>query len=160
MRQQHGFARRLARAFSLVEVVLALGVMAVSVVAILGVLPAGLRSSHSAQDETRAAQMAQAVLASIASGASVNFMSVTVPGMTGTLNLTNSETKPLYADNNGVFKSTAGGAIYVINIITNNAPTGFDSGYANEVKVQVAWPSTAAVQNQTKREYVRIISKY
>jgi len=41
--------------FSLVEVVLALGVVAFAIVAILGIVPTGLSSSHGAQDETRAA---------------------------------------------------------------------------------------------------------
>ena len=44
------------RGFSLVEVVLALGVVGFALVAILGVFPVGLTTQHSAQDDTRAAQ--------------------------------------------------------------------------------------------------------
>src|SRR5205823_7388168 len=50
-------------AFSLVEVVLALGVLSFAIVAILGLIPIGLQTSHSSQDETRAAQIAQSILA-------------------------------------------------------------------------------------------------
>src|SRR5437763_9606573 len=51
------------QAFSLVEVVLALGVVSFAIVAILGLIPTGLQTSHSSQDETRAAQIAQSILA-------------------------------------------------------------------------------------------------
>ncbi len=53
-------------AFSLVEVVLALGIVSFAIVAILGLIPTGLQTSHSSQDETRAAQIAQSILATFA----------------------------------------------------------------------------------------------
>src|SRR5205814_6531881 len=49
------------RGFSLAEVVIALGVIAIAVVAILALFPAALQTGHSAQDETRAAQIAQTI---------------------------------------------------------------------------------------------------
>ena len=51
--------------FSLVEVVLALGVIAFSLVAILGVFPTGLASNRASINETRAAQLAQTIIATI-----------------------------------------------------------------------------------------------
>jgi len=57
-------AKRLG--FTLVEVVIALGVIAVAVLAILAVFPAALQTGHSAQDETRAAQIAQTIFPSLA----------------------------------------------------------------------------------------------
>ncbi len=51
--------------FSLAEVVIALGVIAVAVLAILAVFPAALQTGHSAQDETRAAQIAQTIFRSL-----------------------------------------------------------------------------------------------
>lgn len=53
------------RAFSLIEVTLALGVIAFALVAILGVFPIGLASDRSNVSETRAAQIANAIIASI-----------------------------------------------------------------------------------------------
>src|SRR5437870_544450 len=64
--------------FSLVEVVLAVGVIAFAIVAILGVVPVGLNTSHSAQDETRAAQIAQDILTSISSQAQTRFPKATI----------------------------------------------------------------------------------
>ena len=59
--------------FTLVEVVLAIGIVAFAIVAIFGVLPVGLSASHSSQDDTRSGQIAQDVLTSLASQAQTNF---------------------------------------------------------------------------------------
>src|SRR5437588_10791841 len=67
------------RAFSLVEVVLALGVISFAIVAILGIFPIGLSTGHSAQDETRAPQIAQMILSSLTAQASTQFNNVLVP---------------------------------------------------------------------------------
>ena len=56
--------------------------------------------------------------------------------------------------------TAATNAIYAITITTDNAPVGFDTGFANKVTVVVAWPANATAANQTKRSYTRIISKY
>lgn len=53
------------RGFSLIEVVLALGVMAFALVAILGVFPAGLAANRSSISDTRAAEIMHAVTATI-----------------------------------------------------------------------------------------------
>ena len=53
------------RGFSLAEVVIALGVITVGFVAVLGVFPAALQTGHSAQDETRAAHIAQSIFGSL-----------------------------------------------------------------------------------------------
>src|SRR5213592_4926425 len=64
--------------FSLSEVVIALGVISFAIVAILGVLPAGLSTSHSAQDETRAPQIARDILNSLASEAQSKYPDATI----------------------------------------------------------------------------------
>jgi len=149
--------------FSLVEVVLALGVVAVAIIAILGIVPVGLTTSHSAQDETRAAQIAQAIISSVASQARTQFSNIQLhldDNSIQTLDLTIVSTATVYADNDGKLSSAAGGTVYTVKITTDSAPTGFDTGYANEMTVSVAWPRSALSVNQTKRNFVRIISKY
>ena len=69
-------APRRQLAFSLVEVVLALGVIAVGVIAILGVFPTALQTGHSAQDETRAPQIAQTIFGSLVAQAPSQFSNV------------------------------------------------------------------------------------
>ena len=148
--------------FSLVEVVLALGVLAFSILAIMGIIPAGLNSSRSSQDETRAAQLAQMVFASLASGAPSNFANVPVTAADGIepFILTLSEVHTLYGGNDGRLTRADTAAVYRITVKTDNAPVGFDPDSANQVTVQVAWPASAVAASQTKREYIRIISRF
>lgn len=151
------------RGFSLVEVVLALGVVAFAIVAILGIVPTGLHTSHGAQDETRAAQIAQSVLSSLTSQAQTQFSNLQLrlnDNSTTSLNLTTSETKRIYADNDGKLAAASDGAVYAVDITTDNAPAGFDPDYANQVVVSVAWPASAPATAQTKRNFIRIMSRY
>ena len=150
-------------AFSLVEVVLALGVIGFAIVAIIGVIPIGLHTSHSSQDETRAAQVAQAIFSSLASQTQTQFNNVQLQrndNSTAVFDLTQSSTATLYVDNDGKLIQTASAAVYSINVTTNSSPAGFDAGYANEVTLAVAWPASAPAANQTKRDFTRILSKY
>jgi len=155
-------------AFSLVEVVLALGVVAFAIVAIFGALPAGLNAGHSSQDETRSAQIAQDVLTSLASQAQMNFpncvikQSATQTALDFSYNIALDGSIPSYtfaADNDGhlaVADATKSYAYQVIVYVANTAPTGFDAGYAALVTVRVAWQPFA----QNYRDFVRIITKY
>jgi hypothetical protein len=157
-------------AFSLAEVVLALGVIAIAITAILGVLPVALSTGHSAQDETRAAEIAQTVFGSLVAQAPSQFNNIQLPlpgntTLSPAIDLTSlsSPTTPtLYAGNDGqLMQSQSGASAYAITIFTNNSPPGFTGvGYANQVTVRVAWPANAAAPNQTIRDFVRIISKY
>jgi uncharacterized protein (TIGR02598 family) len=154
------------KGFSLIEVVLALGVISFAIVAIFGLLPTGLQTSHSSQDETRAAHLAEAILSSMASQAQTQFNSVklqtndasTIPVFN--LSSTGTASTSVYADNDGKLSANSAGAIYAITVATNGSPTNFDAGYANQVTLTVGWPANAAAANQTKRDFVRIISKY
>jgi len=147
----------------LLEVVIALGVIAVGIVGVLAVFPTALQTGHSAQDETRAAHIAQSVFGSLVAGATSQFNAVPLPP-TPPINLTasSSPTSPtLYADNDGNLIPNSTNSAYAIFIYTNNAVPGFtDPASANLVTVRVAWPANAPAANQTFRDYVRIISKY
>ena len=158
--------------FSLIEVVIALGVIAVGVIAILGLFPIALQIGHSAQDETRAPEIAQTIYGSLAGQAPSQFSNVRFllsdgvtlfPSPTSpSINLTQPPSSyTLYADNAGQLINSATNASYLITIYTNNSVPGFtDPASANAVTVRVAWPANAPAANQTYRDYVRIISKY
>jgi uncharacterized protein (TIGR02598 family) len=154
------------RGFSLAEVVIALGVITVGIIAVLGVFPTALQTGHSAQDETRAAHVAQSVFGSLVAGAQSRFTAVPLPPTSVTIDLTASHPSPtppaLYADNYGTLTSSVTDAAYAIFIYTNNAPPGFTTvpPTANQVTVRVAWPANAPAANQTFRDYVRIVSQY
>ena len=159
--------------FSLAEVVLALAVITVGIVAVLGVFPAALQIGHSAQDETRAAHIAQSVFGSLVASSPSHFTNAQLPLYPSpspaptplSIDLTsNSGTTPaltFYADNAGNLLPNLTNATYAIFLYTNNSVAGFtDPASANEVTVRVAWPANAPAANQTFRDYVRILSKY
>ncbi len=161
---------KVASAFSLVEVVLALGVVAFAIVAILGAFPAALKTGHSAQDETRAAQIAQDILTSLASQAQTSFpncvikQSATTTASDFSYNVKLDGSTPSYifsADNDGhlIVPGAGGTAAYPYEVtvfVDPNPPAGFDTGYAALVTVRVAWQPFA----QNMRDFVRIITKY
>jgi len=166
------------RGFSLVEVVLALGIISFAIVAILGVFPLGLRTSHSSQDDARATQIAQNVLNAMASQSQQNFTNIVLPcpSPPPPINLASSSTSPtapaafLYADNDGQISGSATNATYSISIITDDfsttaSPVPFDSGFANKVTIRIVSPPLASASStpssgQTAQDYVRVISKY
>jgi uncharacterized protein (TIGR02598 family) len=163
-------AKRLG--FSLAEVVIALGVIAVAVVAILALFPATLQTGHSAQDETRAAHIAQSVFASLIGQAASQFNNVqfllsdnstrSTPPVDLTTSSGATPAVTLYAQNDGKLTQDQATAVYAIYVFTNNSVPGFtDLASANLVTLRVAWPAKPApAANQTYRDYVRIISKY
>jgi uncharacterized protein (TIGR02598 family) len=165
-RPQGGDYRKAA--FSLLEVVIALGVITVGIVGVLAVFPTALQTGHSAQDETRAAHIAQSVFGSLVAQAPSQFSNVQIRLSDGVtlspsidLRTTLSPAVTLYADNDGKLTNSAATATYAITIYTNNAVPGFtDPASANAVTVRVAWPANAPAANQTFRDYVRIVSKY
>jgi uncharacterized protein (TIGR02598 family) len=155
--------------FSLAEVVIALGVIAIAVVAILALFPAALQTGHSAQDETRAAHIAQTIFPTLAGQALSQFNSVQFLLSDNTtrstppidLTLSANPALTLYAQNDGKLTQDQTTAAYAIYVYTNNAVPGFtDPASANLVTLRVAWPANAPAANQTYRDYVRIISKY
>ena len=90
-------ANHKASAFSLIEVVLALGVVAFALVAILGVFPVGLSSNRTSINDTRAAGLADAIFATI-DAQSNTFSNVQCYGATLDLtSLTTTDTRTLYA---------------------------------------------------------------
>jgi uncharacterized protein (TIGR02598 family) len=151
------------RGFSLAEVVIGLGVITVGIVGVPALFPTALQTGHSAQNETRAAHIAQSVFGSLVAQAPSQFNNVQLPRSDGvtSINLTTSSSYTLYGDNDGQLINSAGNAAYAITIYTNNSVPGFtDPASANAVTVRVAWPANAPAANQTFRDYVRIISKY
>ena len=172
--------------FSLVEVVLALGIVAFAVVAILGLIPTALQTSHSSQDDTRAAQIAQSILAVFSEQqfSAVTFLEYdsTTGSQSGSINFdlkSQNGTGANWAANNEGEVFIPGPPVkfltrpsgppaapadtaqtYAVTVSFNNSPAGFDAQYANQLVVSIAWPANAALANQTKRDFVRIVSRY
>jgi uncharacterized protein (TIGR02598 family) len=165
--------------FSLVEVVLAIGVIGFAIVAILGVLPVGLSSSHSSQGETRATQIAQDTFAALSTQARTTVSPTTLnPSAVVNQLSTSGQSTPnptafnqnvaltggTYtwgADSDGNLKSSYTLALpykvtVTITLDPATSPTPFNNGYAATVAIRIAWQPI----NQNYRDFTRVITKY
>jgi len=149
-------SRREASGFSLVEVVLALGVIAISLVAILGVFPVGLSSNRTSVSDTRAAELANAIFATIDAQSS-SFSSVQCYGTTldlVALSTAAADTRTFYASysspNQPVISSDPllADRIYSIELKFDNdpavTPSGvkLGSGNLNKIQMRISGKST------------------
>lgn len=153
--------------FSLVEVVLALGVISFAIVAIIGVIPTGLETNRATQSNTRAVQIAQDIFASLAGQAQTRYPNATIKQSGATtasdfsFDVTLDGTTPSYtlaADNDGylVVPDPTVTYPYQITLTITPSPTGFDSGFATQISIRIA----SRPFNQNYRDFVRIISKF
>jgi uncharacterized protein (TIGR02598 family) len=123
--------------FSLVEVTLAIGIIAVALVAIMALIPVGLNSSRDAIDATRSSLIGQDVQTRVKSSVTNGTFSggdVTLP--------------PWFYDRDGVFVDvTANGyssVVYradaIIHSTWNAAPPNVDATVLRPVTVTLGWP--------------------
>ena len=112
-------------AFSLVEVVIAIGIVAFAFVAILGLLPSGLKTFRQAMDQTIVTRVTQMVGNEAQQADFDNIINITNP--------------PYYFDDQGDPVTNASKAIYVAQllVVTNNATTNIWSANGTNVKTLV-----------------------
>jgi uncharacterized protein (TIGR02598 family) len=129
-------------AFTLVEVVVTLGVIAFALVAIIGLFPIGLKSGRLSIEETRANALSAEVFNSIRAQpfAAITFGALgngSAPSIDlSTADTSGSSTKTqLYANYNGTFVSSSD--FFSILITYRNTPTGLSPGAANEVHIAI-----------------------
>jgi uncharacterized protein (TIGR02598 family) len=132
--------KRPASGFSLVEVVVALGVIAFGLLAILGLFPTGLQSGRASIQETRANHLADQIFATFRSQP-FNAVNLSLLAGTSTIDLSAENTASgsqgtlLHATYEGAFVSTAD--YFQIEIRFRNAPDGLTAATANEVHLRI-----------------------
>ena len=155
------------RGFSLIEVVLALGVAAFSLVAILGVFPAAFSQNRKSISDTRAAQLARMVVSTIESQ-TATFSTIDCFGTT--LNLTSSSTGTaatlLYAaypspNQPEITTAKNTNSIYSIELRYNNTPqvapsVTLPAGLVNQVQIRIRGIATTSTQF---REFIYLFRK-
>jgi len=131
-------------AFSLVEVVIAMGVAAFCLVAMLGLIPTGVKSVKAATDQTGATTVLDQVVTDLRStpvGSNssptfgISLPSVGTPSATSSTNLIFSETGSMVLSNDF-------NARYVAAITLSNS-----SAFITTALIQVRWPSVASSSN-------------
>lgn len=159
----HGFAGVRNYAFSLIEVVLALAVIAFAITGIMGLFPVALRSAQESQCETRATLIARQIVSDLKSSPSTNWFIATGTNTTSSgafltrdSSLTNEWT-PIISydlDGNPIAADRDPRAIYFANIsLTPNSPI---SGLTR-IQVDVEAPALAAGTNPTRYSFVTLL---
>ena len=136
----HSFSRR---AFSLVEVVIALGVTSFAVLALIGTLPTGIKSVQDSSNESARANILQQIRAELQE---VNFGS----GGGNILSLT-SQTN--YYDNNGDLTNGVTQPYYIAYFATATtsvpgSTSSFQTNAAQTIQVMLTYPYTAPAANR------------
>jgi uncharacterized protein (TIGR02598 family) len=138
-----------SRAFSLVEVVVAMGLISFAMIAILAFFPSGLSSNRSSVQDTRAAQIAYAIAGTIDSQCAT-FSSVKCYGLTldlASLNTMAGSPSLLYASypsnsagDQPTISTTSTDSIYSIELRCDNNPAAAASlgaGKASLIEIRV-----------------------
>jgi uncharacterized protein (TIGR02598 family) len=119
-----------AAAFSLVELVLALGVVAFCLYAVFGLMPVGMQTNRNATSQTAATNIIAAIVADLRTTSAA---ATTSPQFA----ITFGTDKTLYLDASGqASTSLSPDSRYQLNIKWNSAPTGLH--YAD---LKVTWPA-------------------
>lgn len=128
-----------AEAFTLIEVVLAIGIVAFALFAIIGLIPLGLQVGRSSVEDTRANQVAEQVFTTLRKQ---NFENVDFYGQTLNLAELNTgdwsvPTVRVSADNDGNVTALASEHPYSVELRFLSTPAGLPPGWASEVHVTV-----------------------
>jgi uncharacterized protein (TIGR02598 family) len=142
------------RAFTLVEVVLAIGIIAIGVLVVIGLLPQGLRSNHDSIEETQAINLLQALVADRHSaGYTTNSPLYNLPALT---TVTAAQSGTLYVMEDTVTtNSTANSARFRVDYTVYPVTTVFADGTNNAtaltrpvaIDFRISWPAPAPVTN-------------
>ena len=146
--------------FSLVEIVIALGVISFALVAIIGLLPIGLASNRGTIQETRANHLAEEVFSILRSQPFTTVSLAFLNSASGPVDLSTEDTASgttgitLHAGYDGQF--VAANDYFTIELRFRKAPQGLVSGTANEVHVQISARESGA----PRMDYVSIIAAH
>jgi type II secretory pathway pseudopilin PulG len=139
--------KRPAAAFSLVEVVLALGVIGFALLAIIGLLPIGLQSGRASIQETRANHLAEQIFSTLRSQP-FRAANLSLLGGTSTIDLSTENTASgssgpqLHATYDGNFVGTSD--YFTIELRFRNTADGLVPTAANEVHLRIVSRETGS----------------
>ena len=138
--------------FSLIEVVIALGIFSFCIVAIVGLLPVGMNSLRSVSNENNAIHIASSIegiweVAPLGS-------TITISNVITNLPISASQNSTYYFDEFGEPTNSTGATLKM------NYTTAASSGNSTTVNMTFSWPANArSATYQTVREFSYTISK-
>jgi len=150
--------RASVRAFSLVEVTLALGVAAFALLAIFGLLPVGISNNQASIQQTAATNIATAIIAdlkqtpNVTQIASSGTVALTPTSPRYGINVTSPSTT-IYLDDSGSPQASAGVARYKATIALTQPASGRT---ATTGILKIGWPAAAPVSQGSITVFVAL----
>jgi len=135
------------RAFSLVEVTLSLGVAAFCLIAVFGLLPAGLNSNKTSIEQTAATNLLTAIATDLraapnpppgATAQSSAQFGIQIPAGSGSVT-----SGTIYVAEDWEVTHSSSGARYMVSLLIT--PPGSGSKQATVVHLRLTWPAAAPV---------------
>lgn len=158
--------RRNRAAFSLVEVCLAVAVVAIGLLAVIGLFPQGLQSARDAADNTMSATIVQDLLSQLRGG-TFNNVVISVPAATPSnvvIDLTSSFIlrNTFDFDQDGAITSDPAASYYRVNLTT--APVlglpGVSLPGVSFVQASIAWPYHSSKANINTNIFMTEVARY
>lgn len=122
--------------FSLVEVVLALGILAFSLVAIIGLMDVGLKASRSAQVDTLESGAARSLVSALRTNDLTTFSGTTI-----------------WLNYDGTPNASSNGAVYQCVVSTNAPPPGISSTNMIGLQLAIQYPVSAPPAGRLTRTF-------
>ena len=140
------------RAFSLVEVTLALGIAAFALIAIFGLLPIGITSNQTSVEQTAAAGMARAIIADLRTTPLTANTSSSYQISVPNAGSGRSATQQLLLREDGSLDITTprGASSRYLGYISFNAPT---AKAAINIRLLITWPAAADLNNNPPKNF-------
>ncbi len=141
-----GAGTRLSSAFSLIEVVLALGVCTFGIVALVGLFSTGVQASKESQDEIQAANFASYLVSVRASSPTNVIANFGIPSLLGTYGsaVTN------YVGSDGLVTNSPVAAYRLICRAGTNVATGSS---LSQLYLLLSWPAAADPAGPVAKKY-------
>lgn len=137
--------------FSLVEVTLALGIAAISLLAIFALLPIGVKTNHVAIEQTASTDLLSAIAADIRAtpvttprGGAATSPRFSIPVPANPVGSTTTTT--LYFTSEGQFSTTLASASRY-RVMVTFLPNGSGARTATFADLKTTWPAAAAIAN-------------
>lgn len=169
--------RTIPKGFSLIEIVLALGIMSFALVGILGLFPIALDTATESKAETRIGLIAQSISAEISSTLITETDDTTNPPSVTSTALMDVAGTPIAFDmlssnadaymsfseegmpdsviTSGEFESGIAGTTFLARVQAEYEPSGFLG--LNRLEIQVDYPGSAPLQNRKSYLFVQLI---
>lgn len=159
-RAMKGALGRIVPAFSLIEIVVALGIISFAIVGIMGLFPVAMRAAQESQRETRAAAIAQQIFSDLESTSGTNrFILTGSGGERSNINIaiaaTNTPHEIYFSDAGAVQTNVGPNSLFIAHLyVTPDSPRAGMS----RVEALIQAPSVAAVSNRMKYSFVTLLN--